>query len=117
MSNLDKYLSQTKEINGKKLLYLELDNIEIFLVKSMADDLCNKLDKLVVLLSNIKEDNSVNLVCRSTDSSVNAGFIIKSITTAFGGNGEESPTFANGGIKDKEHLKDIKHAFEDLLNE
>ena len=117
LSNLDKYLSQTKEINGKKLLYLELDNIEIFLVKSMADDLCNKLDKLVVLLANIKEDNSVNLVCRSTDSSVNAGFIIKSITTAFGGNGGGSPTFANGGIKDKEHLKDIKHAFEDLLNE
>lgn len=117
LSNLDKYLSQVKEINGKNLLYLELDNIEMFLVKSMADDLCNKLDKLVVLLANIKEDNSVNFVCRSTDPSVNAGFIIKSITTAFGGNGGGSPTFANGGIKDRSNLKDIKQAFEDLLNE
>ena len=117
LSNLDKYLSQVKEINGKNLLYLELDNIEMFLVKSMADDLCNKLDKLVVLLANIKEDNSVNFVCRSTDPSVNAGFIVKSITTAFGGNGGGSPTFANGGIKDRSNLKDIKQAFEDLLNE
>lgn len=117
LSNLDKYLSHVKEINGKKLLYLELDNIEMFLVKSMADDLCNKLDKLVVLLANIKEDNSVNFVCRSTDSSVNAGFIIKSISKAFGGNGGGSPTFANGGIKEKSHLEDIKQAFEDLLDE
>ena len=86
-------------------------------MKSMADDLCNKLDKLVVLLANIKEDNSVNFVCRSTDSSVNAGFIIKSISKAFGGNGGGSPTFANGGIKEKSHLEDIKQAFEDLLDE
>ena len=117
LSSLDAYLSRVKEINGKKLLYLELDNIEMFLVKAMADNLCNKFDEVVVLLANIKEDNSVNFICRSSIPSVNAGFVVKSITTAFNGNGGGSPTFAQGGIKDKSHLKEIKSAVEDLINE
>ena len=117
LSNLDMYLSRIKEINGKKLLYLELDNIEMFLVKAMADDLCNKFDEVVVLLANIKQDNSVNFICRSSIPSVNAGYVIKNITTAFSGNGGGSPTFAQGGIKDKSHLSEIKHALEDIINE
>ena len=117
LSSLDAYLSRVKEINGKKVLYLELDNIETFLVKSIADNLCNKFDEVFVLLANIKEDNSVNFICRSSIPSVNAGFIVKSITTAFNGNGGGSPTFAQGGIKDKDNLLDIKHSLEDLLDE
>ena len=117
LSSLDAYLSRVKEINDKKLLYLELDNIEMFLVKSMADNLCNKFDEVVVLLANIKEDNSVNFICRSSIPSVNAGFIVKNITTAFDGNGGGSPTFAQGGIKDKSHLKEIEKAVEDIINE
>ena len=42
---------------------------------------------------------------------------MKTITTAFGGNGGGSATFANGGIKDKGHLKEIKEKIEDMLNE
>ena len=117
LSSLDTYLSRVKEINNKKLLYLELDNIEMFLVKAMADNLCNKFDEVVVLLANIKEDNSVNFICRSSIPSVNAGYIIKNITTAFDGNGGGSNTFAQGGIKDKNHLIEIKSAVEDLINE
>ncbi len=117
ISSLDAYLDRVKEVNGKKLLYLELDNLEMFLVKTMADNLCNKFDEVVVFLANIKEDNSVNFICRSSVSSVNAGYIVKNITTAFDGNGGGSSTFAQGGIKDKSHLKDIKQALEDLINE
>ena len=117
ISSLDAYLSRVKEVNGKKLLYLELDNIEMFLVKTMADNLCNKFDEVVVFLANIKDDSSVNFICRSSIPSVNAGYVIKSITTAFDGNGGGSNTFAQGGIKDKIHLKDIKQALEDLINE
>ena len=117
LSSLDTYLSRVKEINGKKVLFLELDNIETFLVKSMADDLCNKFDEVLVLLANIKEDNSVNFICRSSIPSLNAGYIIKSITTAFGGNGGGSPTFAQGGIKDKNNLNEIKKSLEELINE
>lgn len=117
ISSLDAYLSRVKEINGKKLLYLELDNIEMFLVKTMADNLCNKFDEVVVFLANIKEDSSVNFICRSSIPSVNAGYVVKNITTTFDGNGGGSNTFAQGGIKDKSHLKDIKQALEDLINE
>ena len=89
----------------------------MFLVKAMADDLCNKFDQVVILLADIKEDNSVNFICRSSIPSVNAGYIVKNITAAFGGNGGGSPTFAQGGIKDKNKLTEIKEAIKDLLNE
>lgn len=117
LSSLDTYLSRVKEINGKKVLYLELANIEMFLVKTMADNLCNKFSEVFILLANIKEDNSVNFICRSSIPSVSAGYIIKKITTAFGGNGGGSNTFAQGGIKDKSHLEEIKASLKDLLNE
>ncbi len=117
IASLDSYLSRIKEINGKKVLYLELDNLEMFLVKSMADNFCNKFDEVLVLLANIREDNSVNFICRSSIPSINAGFIVKSITTSFDGNGGGSNTFAQGGIKDKIHLKNIKDSLEDLVNE
>lgn len=117
ISNLDIYLSRVKEINNKKVLYLELDNIEMFLVKTIADNLCNKLGEGLIILANIKEDNSVNFICRNSIPSLNAGFIIKNITTAFKGNGGGSQTFAQGGIKDKKYLIDIKDSLEDLINE
>ena len=42
---------------------------------------------------------------------------MKTITTAFEGNGGGSPTFAQGGIKSKSYLKEIKQKIEDMLNE
>ena len=117
LNNLDIYLDRTKEINNKKFLYLELDNIEMFLVKAIADNLCNKFTSVLVFISNIKEDNSVNFIVRNSIKTINAGYIIKSVTTAFNGNGGGSTTFAQGGIKDKSHLKEIKKIIEDILNE
>ena len=117
LNNLDIYLDRTKEINGRKFLYLELDNIETFLVKAIADNLCNKFDSVLIFISNIKEDGSVNFISRNSIKDVNTGLLMKTITTAFGGNGGGSATFANGGIKDKGHLKEIKEKIEDMLNE
>ena len=117
LNNLDIYLDRTKEINHKKFLYLELDNIEMFLVKAIADNLCNKFESVLIFIANIKEDNSVNFISRSSIKDVNAGLLMKTITTAFDGNGGGSPTFAQGGIKSKAHLKEIKEKIEDMLNE
>ena len=117
LNNLDIYLNRTKEINNKKFLYLELDNIEMFLVKAIADNLCNKYDSVLIFISNIKDDDSVNFISRSSIKDINAGLLMKTITTAFEGNGGGSPTFAQGGIKSKSYLKEIKQKIEDMLNE
>lgn len=117
LNNLDIYLNRTKEINNKKFLYLELDNIEMFLVKAIADNLCNKYDSVLIFISNIKDDGSVNFISRSSIKDINAGLLMKTITTAFEGNGGGSPTFAQGGIKSKSYLKEIKQKIEDMLNE
>ncbi|HIS38834.1 MAG TPA: hypothetical protein IAB45_04910, partial [Candidatus Onthousia faecavium] len=105
-----------KVINNKELLYVELNNKEMFIVKSLADNLCNMSKEILVFLANIKEDNSVNIICRNSIPSLNAGYIVKSATVNYGGNGGGSATFAQGGIKDKKHLEEIKKELEDILN-
>ena len=117
LSNIDKYLSKVKTVNNKQFLYLELKDWEMFLVKSLADTLCNKLDKVLIFIANIKADHSVNIICRNSIDTLNAGYIVKSATTAFNGNGGGSATFAQGGIKEKKNLPLIKKQLEDLLNE
>ena len=49
---------------------------------------------------------SINFIARS-NSSINAGYIIKQVSMAAGGNGGGSPTFASGGGKDLNKLKEI----------
>ncbi len=116
LEDLDQYEEQIKVINDKKILYLELNNKEMFLVKALADNLCNSHENILVFLANIKEDNSVNIICRNSIPNLNAGYIVKSATVNYGGNGGGSATFAQGGIKDKKHLKAIKKELEDILN-
>ena len=89
----------------------------MFLVKAIADNLCNKYDSVLIFISNIKDDGSVNFISRSSIKDINAGLLMKTITTAFEGNGGGSPTFAQGGIKSKSYLKEIKQKIEDMLNE
>ena len=117
IQNLDKYMKEVKVIDNKNFLYLELDNKEMFLVKTIADNLCNKFSEVLIFIANIKEDNSVNIISRNSIPNLSAGYLVKSATTNYGGNGGGSATFAQGGIKDKKYLKEIKMELEAILNE
>ena len=91
-------------------------NKDINLLKSIADSLLNEIKDGVVFFINVKEDDTVNFICKS-NSKVKAGPLVKEASLTAGGNGGGSPTFAQGGGKSTEELdkieKDIKKAIKE----
>lgn len=117
LSNLDFYKEKIKDYDGIKGLIMETAGMDMNLLKAIADSLVNYMGKGFVFFSNIKNNSSINFIARST-SSVNAGFIIKEVSLAAGGNGGGSPTFASGGGKDISKLKEIyEYVEKEITNE
>ncbi len=106
LNNLDYYKEKIKDYDGIKALIMETTSMEVSHLKAIADSLVNYMGEGFVFFANIKNKNSINFIARST-TSVNAGFIIKEASTAAGGNGGGSPTFASGGGSDISKLKEI----------
>ena len=77
---------------------MKVENKDINLLKSIADTLINEINNGFIFFINEKEDDSVNFIAKS-NSKVNAGYIVKTISNMYDGNGGGSPTFAQGGAK------------------
>ncbi len=117
LNNLDVYRQNIKDYNGTKGLIMEVNNIDINLLKTIADNLINEMQEGVVFFANVKEDNSVNFICRS-NTFVNAGLVVKDASISSNGNGGGSPTFAQGGGKTTAMLNEIfTHVEKVLKNE
>ena len=117
LNNLDYYKDRIKDYNGVKALIMETTSIEVPVLKSISDALVNFMGEGFVFFSNIKNKNSINFIARST-TTVNAGFIVKEVSIATGGNGGGSPTFAQGGGNDISKLKDVyEYVEKEILNE
>ncbi len=116
LTNLAIYLKEQQTINGHTYLYLILSEEEMNIVKALADALVNQLGEALVFISNCKNDGSVNFVCRSTIADINAGYLVKQAALQSAGNGGGSPTFAQGGGKTQDHLKEIQQMIKEVLN-
>ena len=109
INNLDIYKENIKEINGVQTLIMKLDNMEMNILKTIADTLINEMKNGFLFFINIKKDNSVNFIAKSS-SFVNAGLIVKDASISSEGNGGGSPTFAQGGGKTTAQVEEIiKH--------
>ncbi len=106
LDNLDIYRENIKSYNGIKGLIMQVENKDINLLKSIADNIVNEMKEGVVFFANVKEDGAINFICRS-NSFVNAGLVVKSASLSSNGNGGGSPTFAQGGGKDITRLAEI----------
>ena len=107
LQNLDIYKEHIEEINGVNALIMSVDNKDVNLLKSIADTLINEMENGFIFFANIKENDTVNFICKS-NSSVNAGKMVKEAATMSDGNGGGSPTFAQGGGKTSKELDKIK---------
>ena len=117
LGKVDEYLTKLKDINGKKFLYLTFEHEEMGILKAIMDALANKLDNSLVFIVNIKEDNSVNFLCRNKVASLSAGYLIKQITAISNGNGGGSVSFAQGGGKTSANLEEIYKYLVEQINE
>ena len=117
LNNIDEYLNKIVSVNNFNYLIMKTNNMSVNVLKTVCDDIVNEISNCFVFFSNIKEDNSINFIARS-NSSVNAGFIVKEAAIAASGNGGGSSTFASGGGKDISKLDEIhKYVESEILNE
>jgi alanyl-tRNA synthetase len=99
---------KVREVKGVKVLAHRADNLDRGQLRTLVDNMRNKLGSGVVVLGSAsKDDGKVALIVGVTadlTSRVQAGKVIKPIAEKVGGSGGGRPDMAEAGGKDAEHL-------------
>lgn len=106
---VDEIIGTKVDINGFEVICAEVADADGNALKTMGDQLKNKIkDGVIVLVSG--KDDKVNLIAMATDNAVkagaNAGAIIKEAAAVCGGGGGGRPNMAQAGGKDPSKIKD-----------
>ena len=113
--DIDNYRNNIRDYGSIKGLVMKVEDEDINSLKSIADTLITNMDKGFILFANIKNNSIINFVARS-NSSINAGEVVKEVSVETGGNGGGSNTFAQGGGKDITNLDNVLNNVEKVLN-
>ncbi|MBQ6477285.1 MAG: alanine--tRNA ligase [Bacilli bacterium] len=116
MNNLDEYKKNFKKYNDITYLIIKTDNKDSNVLKTIADSLVNNEKNYFIFIANIKEDNSVHFIARST-SNKHAGLLVKKASQMSGGNGGGRDTFAEGGGKTSDNIDEVLTAIEKELKD
>ena len=106
VNDIDKYLDNKENIDGIDSIIMTVNDLEINELKTLVDELINKLGKGIVFLANIKSNN-VNFICKCNGVNSQAGLIVKKAAEMSNGRGGGSPTFAQGGSSEVNNIEDI----------
>src|SRR5262249_39249595 len=113
---------QVKEIRGVKVLAHRVDNLERPQLRTLVDQLRDKLGSGVVVVGSASDGN-VSLIAGVTKdltSRVQAGKVVGAIAQKVGGKGGGRPDLAEAGGKNPEALDsalgDVYNVVESLLN-
>lgn len=96
-------LSQAVDIEGIKVLSLNLDGADSKSLRDSVDQFKNKLGKAVVLLAAVEDTNKVTLVAGVTQNitdQIKAGDLMRHVAEQIGGKGGGRPDMAQGGGTD-----------------
>jgi alanyl-tRNA synthetase len=101
-------INEVKEINGVKVLASKVNASDMNNLRSMVDELKNKIGSGIVILGSVSEDDKVNLSAGVTQDLIpkgyHAGKLIKEVATRCGGGGGGRPDMAQAGGKDSSKL-------------
>lgn len=114
--NVDDYLDNLQMINGISAIVMKVNNKDINDLKTISDELVNKLGKAVIFFANNKNDN-YNFLCKCNDVNSNAGLLVKKASLMANGKGGGSATFAQGGASNVKDIKQILKAVVDDIKE
>ena len=110
-------ISQAKEINGVKVLAVEVSIADVKTMRDFGDKLRDKLESGIILLGS-KAGEKALLLCMVTKDlagKYHAGNIIKELAPLVGGSGGGRPDMAQAGGTQPENLNNIFPALEKLL--
>jgi len=100
---LDEVLKNKSEIKGVTLICARVDGLSANDLRTLADDIKAKTEKVAVVLAANTDGRITFLASASKDAvseGIHAGMIIKEITAVAGGSGGGKPDMAQGGGKD-----------------
>ena len=98
----DDLAGQAKDINGVKVLAVQLDGLDGKALLALVDQLKNKLGSAVILLGSVADDKVVLVagVTQDLTKQFKAGDLMKQAAAAVGGKGGGRPDMAQGGGTD-----------------
>ncbi|WP_077618906.1 alanine--tRNA ligase [Bacillus sinesaloumensis] len=101
-------VDKAKEIHGVTVLYSQVDAQDMNNLRSMVDDLKQKLGSAVIVLGSVN-DGKVNITAGVTKDLIEKGFhagkLIKEVATRCGGGGGGRPDMAQAGGKNPDQLE------------
>jgi alanyl-tRNA synthetase len=101
-NEVDSYVKQVKEVNGYSFLSLLIDGLDAKELRTVSDQLKEKLKSVILLLASKQEGKAAFIVSATQDyvkRGINAGKIAKAFAVDIGGSGGGKPDFAQGGSK------------------
>ncbi len=116
----ERLLSKTREVNGIKLVSLQVDAPDKTLLREMGDWFRDRLGSAVVVLGTIIEGKPEFVVTVTDDlvkRGLHAGKLVKEVAQIVGGGGGGKPTMATAGGKDSASLGEALAKVEKLVNE
>ena len=103
-------MEQVKEIKGVKFLAVAVEDVDMNGLRTLGDQLKNKIGEGVVLVASAEGDSKVNLLAMVTEDAqkkgAHAGNLIKAVAAVTGGGGGGRPNMAQAGGKKPEAIED-----------
>ncbi|MGE4571893.1 MAG: alanine--tRNA ligase [Candidatus Izemoplasmatales bacterium] len=103
----------TKDTYGQKIISI-VNDVNGGVLKQVADDLIDTLDKGFVFLASIYNEKVI-FVAKSNDPNIDAGRIVKEAAIICQGNGGGRKDFAQAGGKDTERVQEAIDKVKDLV--
>lgn len=113
LEDLSTFEKEEKEINGINTIITTVENYDISVLKTIADNLTNKINGFVCIIN--KSDDKINLVLKSCNDNVDCNKILKEILPLCNGKGGGSKTFAQGGGEVIKNLSTITKKVKEML--
>ncbi|MEZ2716940.1 alanine--tRNA ligase [Niallia circulans] len=111
LSNIEagNLVDQVKLVNEVPVLAASIPNVDMNNLRTMADELKQKIDSVVIVLGSVNE-GKVNIIAGVTkdlmDKGFHAGKIVKEVASICGGGGGGRPDMAQAGGKDPSKLNE-----------
>ncbi|MEG2774352.1 MAG: DHHA1 domain-containing protein, partial [Acetivibrio sp.] len=111
-------MDQVIEVKGVKLLSAKADDVDMNGLRTLGDQLRDKIGEGVIVLASAK-DGKVSLLAMATEEAMkrgaHAGNLIKEIAGIVGGGGGGRPNMAQAGGKNPEGIEDAIHQVKVIL--
>ena len=115
---VDRFLFGARDVGGLKVLTAMVANADAGKLRQMGDNLRDKSDSVVAVLSSVNGDKITFLAVCGKDAiakGVKAGDLVKLVCTACGGSGGGKPDSAMGGGKDASQVDNALALVDDFV--